>query len=166
VEWIKTTLSLTDIQDSKFRLWGPDEEPAGHVMMTYLNNDFDGLEVEQFVRTLKRMNAHIPLRPNMITSVEQQFDRFGVKKGRLFTINADKIFFEYCELRHWRLQFAGETLECITQAEKARQTAAKSAAAQRQNNEPGDSATGRNGGQQRRPTGPAAPSASYKRPRS
>jgi hypothetical protein len=68
----------------------------------------------------------------MITSIQVQYDRAGYKRGRQMNILADQALFEFCELRKFELQFTGEKLQCITQAEKSRLMAAKTQAKQKQ----------------------------------
>jgi hypothetical protein len=58
------------------------------------------------------------------------FHRFGHKRGRQINLLVDQKFFEFCQLRSFKLDFTGEKLTCITQSEKARQLAAKTAAEQ------------------------------------
>jgi hypothetical protein len=77
------------------------------------------------------LNHGIPLTMGMIASVQTQFDRAGHKRGRQVNILADKKLYEFCELRNFELQFTGEKLKCVTQAEKARQMAAKTQAKQK-----------------------------------
>jgi hypothetical protein len=54
----------------------------------------------------------------------------------VLNILADKAFYNYCQLRRFELDFTGERLVCITQEEKARQMAAKSAAEHNKANAP------------------------------
>jgi hypothetical protein len=76
------------------------------------------------------LNHGIPLTSGMIVSVQVQYDRLGHKRGRQLNILADKKLYEFCAIRKFELQFTGEKLQCITQAEKARLLAAKSQARQ------------------------------------
>jgi hypothetical protein len=80
---------------------------------------------------LSRMLNHgIPLQPSMISEVQDQYDRAGNKRGRLISILANQSFYNFCELRNFELQFTGEKLRCMTQADKARMLAAKTQAQQ------------------------------------
>jgi hypothetical protein len=88
------------------------------------------------------LNNGIPLTSGMIASVQTQYDRAGHKRGRQMNILADQKFYEFCELRKFELQFTGEKLQCVTQAEKARQLAAKSQAKQKETSRPNQSTYG------------------------
>jgi hypothetical protein len=121
--WLHNTLKIITINDAEFRMWGPDEEPTDHSMEIYLNTDFDCVEVEQAIEMIRDMNRGIPLNIGMVVSVEPQTDRFGKPRGRLIILMAPKGLENFCELRNYKLNFLGEQLTCISQAEKARRLA-------------------------------------------
>jgi hypothetical protein len=106
----------------------------------------------------------------MITNVKHQQDRFGEQKGRTAHLMADKAFYEYCEMRGFKLEFAGEYLTCITQAEKSRQNAVQANRARIQQQQQQEAVRPFRSGYQRRPgeqdpSGPGRPYSWGKRPR-
>jgi hypothetical protein len=130
------TLKDTDNdQTLRFRAWRKGEMPQEYTMQLYLPEDHDKLSQAQVVELLVYYNDDLPT-DYRITSYQQQLDRNGVEKGRLFQIKAGDNFHSYCMTRSYKLTFPGGRVECITTEAKTKQAINRKRAGNTNNNDP------------------------------
>jgi hypothetical protein len=123
--WTANAISNISFKDTesdqvlKFRAWRKGERPMEYSMTLYLSEDHDSLTQPQIEGLLVHFNDNLPT-DFKITSHQQQLDRNGVGKGRLFHIKAGESFHAFCQERTFKLVFSGGKVECITAEAKAR----------------------------------------------
>jgi hypothetical protein len=119
--WLVNAVKSTKLSETEFKVWYPDEEATDFPMEIYLNHNYDGLEMEQVEELLEALNPRFPPQESrIIHQVQPQLDRFDNPRGRVLHIKADATFYEYCKARNFKLNFSGDDLTCITQADKTR----------------------------------------------